>query len=58
MRELSNAAATETGDYDVEIHDDHVRLCCNKCGRHLNIPITSLTAANDFLGCDKLVLKE
>ena len=63
VRELADEGAIECGcdgdgDYDVEIHDDHVRLCCNKCGRHLNIPITSLTAANDFLGCHKLVLKE
>lgn len=64
VRELADEGAIECGckdgegEYNVEIHDTHVALSCSKCGRHLDIPVTSLTSANDFLGCDKLELKQ
>lgn len=62
VRELADEGAIscgceDDGDYNVEIHDDHVTLSCSKCGRSLDIPISSLSAANDFLGCDKIELK-
>lgn len=44
------------GDYDVEIHDDHLTVKCKQCGDHLDVPTNSLTAANDFLACDRLDL--
>jgi len=45
------------GDYDVEIHDDHVTVLCRECGAKLEIPTGSVIAANDFLASDELVLK-
>ncbi len=63
VRELADEGAIECGcennegEYDVEIHDSYVKLVCKKCGKYLNIPVNSLTTANDFLNCDKLVLK-
>jgi len=45
------------GEYDVEIHDDHLTVVCNKCGACLEIRTNSLTAATDFLASEELVLK-
>ncbi len=63
VRELAEEGAIECGctdeegEYEVEIHDDYVRISCNKCGKQLHIPVASLTAANDFLAADKLTLR-
>ena len=46
-----------TGDYDVEIFDDHLTVTCKECGCRADVPTTSVVAANDFLACDELVLK-
>lgn len=46
-----------SGDYDVEIFDDHLTVTCKNCGAKKEIPTTSVVAANDFLGCDELILK-
>ncbi len=61
VRELAEEGAIECGcdgdgEYGIEIYDDHVKVCCTKCGHYLNIPTTSLIKANDFLESDKLVL--
>lgn len=45
------------GDYDVEIHDDHLTVKCKQCGDSLDVPTNSLTAANDFLACESLDLE-
>ena len=47
----------DDGDYDVEIHDDHVTVLCKKCGSKKEIQTGSVLAANDFLASDELVLK-
>ncbi len=63
VRELADEGAIECGcrdgegDYDVEIHDDHVTLKCNTCGKKRDISITSLASANEFLGSDKITLE-
>lgn len=45
------------GEYDVEIHDDHVTVICKKCGCSVDMKTDSLTAANDFLAAESLELK-
>ncbi|MGN1346257.1 MAG: hypothetical protein ACI4V1_05695 [Eubacteriales bacterium] len=45
------------GDYDVEIHDDYLTVKCKQCGDSLDVPTNSLTAANDFLACERLDLE-
>lgn len=47
----------DDGDYEVEIYDDYLKIICRKCGASLDIKTNSLTAANDFLGTEELVLK-
>ncbi len=51
-----NCEADE-GDYEVEIYDEYILVECRNCGAKLEIPTNSLTAATDFLGCEKLALK-
>ena len=45
------------GDYEAEILDDCIRVRCKQCGDSADIPAGSLTAANDFLGCEELDLR-
>ena len=45
------------GDYEVEIHDDHLTVFCRQCGCKADIPTDSLIAATDFLGTDELELQ-
>ena len=45
------------GDYEAEILDDCIRIRCRQCGDSVDIPAGSLTAANDFLGCEELDLR-
>lgn len=45
------------GDYDVEIDDDHLTVRCKDCGAAAVIGTASVTAANDFLSCDELILR-
>ena len=45
------------GDYEAEILDDCIHVRCKQCGDSLDIPAGSLTAANDFLGCEELDLR-
>ena len=45
------------GDYEAEILDDCIHVRCKQCGDSIDIPAGSLTAANDFLGCEELDLR-
>lgn len=45
------------GDYEAEILDDCIHVRCKQCGDNIDIPAGSLTAANDFLGCEELDLR-
>lgn len=47
----------EGGDYEAEILDDCIHVRCKQCGDSIDIPAGSLTAANDFLGCEELDLR-
>ena len=47
----------DDGEYEVEIHDDHLTVICQKCGASLDIRTNSLTAATDFLASEELTLK-
>ncbi len=63
VRELADegqihCSCEEDGEYEVEIHDDHLTVFCKYCGDRLEIPTNSLTAATDFLGADRLDLKK
>lgn len=62
VRELAEegmikCGCADDGEYDVEIHDDHLTVSCKKCGCSRDIPTNSIVAANDFLSCDELVLE-
>lgn len=48
---------TDDGEYEVEIHDEHLTVVCRKCGASIDIATNSITSATDFLGADELVLK-
>ena len=45
------------GEYEVEIHDDHLTVFCKQCGCRADVPTDSLTAATDFLGAEELELR-
>ena len=45
------------GEYDVNIHDDHITVVCGKCHKSADIPTNSIRAANAFLDSDHLDLK-
>ncbi len=45
------------GDYEVEIHDDHLTVVCRDCGASVDIATNSITSATDFLGAEELILK-
>ncbi len=45
------------GEYDVEIHEDHLTVLCTKCGRSVDLPTSSLLAARDYLSAETLNLK-
>ena len=44
------------GDYAVEIGEESLVVRCKQCGDSVEIPTNSLTAATDFLGCERLDL--
>ena len=46
------------GEYGVEMNEDYIRIYCKNCGGQHIIPCNSLTAAHDFISCDKLVLRD
>jgi len=48
---------SDGGHYEVEIHDEYVRIHCTECGAEAKIPTTSVSEANDFLGMEHLTLK-
>lgn len=50
-------AEGETGEYEVEILDDCIRVFCTKCGAESRIPTDSLLTANAFLHADRLTLQ-
>jgi len=47
----------DEGDYEVEIHDEFIRIRCKQCGAKKDISIQSTLQAQDFLECDELVLE-
>ena len=49
--------ADEEGNYDVEIHADHVRVVCRDCGASRSIPTDSYLAAHACLNADELRLE-
>lgn len=62
VRELADegnikCGCPDGGEYDVEIHDDHLTVKCKQCYSKIDIPTNSIVAANDFLACDELLLK-
>ena len=46
-----------TGDYEVEIVDDGIRITCKNCAATQLIPTDSLLGAHAFLHCDSLHLE-
>ena len=46
------------GDYGIEMNEEYIRIYCKNCGGQYVIPCTSLTAAHDFINCDRLVLTD
>ncbi|MBE6598364.1 MAG: hypothetical protein E7638_02855 [Ruminococcaceae bacterium] len=51
-----SCACPDGGDYEAEMHDDHLTIRCKQCGCKAEIPTNSLIAAQDFLNCDDLEL--
>ncbi len=45
------------GDYEAEIRQDGIFLCCKSCGASKLIPTDSLIDANEFLNADSLELE-
>ena len=45
------------GDYTVDVGEDEISVRCKQCGDHLELPVTSLPAATDFLGAESLDLR-
>jgi len=44
------------GEYKVDLAEDRITVRCETCGASVEIPIGSLTTAQDFLRCDSLEL--
>lgn len=45
------------GDYDIELFDDCVSVCCKNCGAKKRVSTASLSEARAFLEIDELVLQ-
>ena len=47
----------EDSDYEIEIGNDHIKVCCTKCGASREIPTDSMLSAHAFLNSDYLKLE-
>lgn len=62
VRELADEGAIrcncpDEGDYEVEIHDEFIRIKCRQCGAKKDISVQSTLQAQEFLESDELVLE-
>jgi len=52
-----NCLNPEEGDYEVEIHENFIRVICKNCGAKKDISIQSTLQAQDFLESEELILE-
>jgi hypothetical protein len=45
------------GEYDLRFIEGGVQIYCEKCGATKDIPATSVTIAEEYLGLDEIILK-